>query len=140
MNTEYETSFTVYPQHTNCHSPLIFGGAFFSEMDKAAATAVRRLLYDSDKCKSSVTHKYEGTFCKPCYLGDLIFLKAEIVSTGVKSVVVQVEAWREKEKHIRADGRELVATAKFVSVTISSDESVDEKPDLLPYAPHGIKL
>lgn len=134
MNKKYETSFTVYPQHTNCRSPLIFGGAFFSELDKAAATAVKRFLYDSETCKTSVTHKYESTFHKPCYMGDLIFIQADIVSVGVKSVVVEVSANRETKS-----GLELVATAKFVFVTIAHDEDVDQKPDVLPYCPHGIK-
>lgn len=135
MKINYETSFVVYPRHVNCRSPLIFGGAFFSEMDICAATAVKRLLYKSETAKSAVTHKFEGTFFKPCYMGNLIMLRAEILSVGVKSVIVKVTADRETEV-----GKELVAEATFVFVTIENDDTVDEKPDKLPYYPHGLTL
>lgn len=114
---------------------MIFGGAFFSHLDKAAATAVNRALYDSEGCRAAVTYKFEGSFHKPCYIGDLIFITAKIVSVGKKSVVVEVEAHREK----RGD-RELVADAKFVFVSIVDATQVGHKPELLPYAQHGLKM
>lgn len=135
LNTVYETSFVVYPRHVNCRSPLIFGGAFFSEMDICAATVVKRFLYDSKTAKSAVTHKFEGTFLKPCYMGNLIFLDARITSVGVKSVVVEVKAYRDTEA-----GQELVAEANFVFVTVANDDTVEDKPDKLPYHPHGLTL
>jgi len=143
MNLIYETSFTVYPEDTNIHLPLIFGGAFFGHLDKAAAVAVRRLLYDSTTCKGAVTHKVENlTFHKPCYMGDLIFIRAEIVSLGVKSVVVDVTAHRENLPQIDQQPAELelAAAAKFVFVTIASDYNIESKPNLLPYASHGLKM
>ncbi len=39
--TTYETSFTVMPEHTNYSATTIFGGAAFSQLDLAAASAVR---------------------------------------------------------------------------------------------------
>lgn len=132
MNLQFETNFVVYPRHANCMSPMIFGGAFFSELDLAAAMCVHRLLYDSATCETAVTHKFEGTFHKPCYLGDLIFLKAEIISLGKKSVVVEVRAYREKGPE-----RELVADAKFVFVTITA-KGPENAP--LPYQPHGLTM
>lgn len=135
MNLEYETSFTVYPGDTNDSSPLIFGGAFFSHLDKAAATAVRRLLYESETCKGAVTHVFDGKYLKPCYMGDLIFIKAEIVSLGVKSVVVETKAYRE-----RLGQRELVAYANYVFVTISDHKNTVNKPDMLPYMAHGLTM
>ena len=142
MLTKYETSFTVYPTETNPMSPLIFGGAFFSQLDKAAATVVRRAIYSSDTCETSVTHKWEGTFHKPCYLGDLIHVIAEVVSMGHKSVVVEVKAKRENppEPGMSDPVLELVAEAKFVFVTVKNADDVAGKPKLLPYVNHGLTM
>lgn len=67
---------------------------------------------------------------------DLIFLEAEIVSLGKKSVVVEVKAYREKSP----GSRDLAADAKFVFVSISHDEDVVNKPEFLPYNNHGLTL
>lgn len=137
MNTTFQTSFVVYPEHTNSLQPLIFGGAFFSEMDKAAAITVHRLLYASVTCKSAVTHKVENlTFYKPCYMGDLININCKVESVGKKSVVVQVECYRElREQYI-----DLVAEAKFIFVTLERVDTIVEKFEWLPYAQHGLTL
>jgi acyl-CoA thioesterase YciA len=135
MNLKFTTSFTVYPVDANNMFPMIFGGAFFAQLDKAAATAVKRLLYDSETCKACVAHKFEGTFHKPTYVGDLIFVEAEITSLGKKSVVVEVQAFREREGE-----RELAADAKFVFVSISHVEDVGSKPEFLPYNNHGLTM
>lgn len=154
MFTTFETNFTVYPEHTNSMSPLIFGGAFFSEMDKAAANTVRRLIYQSD-CKSAVTHKFSGTFHKPCYLGDLIFLECKVTDIGKKSFVIAVKAFREfriadretiAETNTRRilvsvpveSDRELVAEGEFVFVTVKDVKDIAQKPYLLPYHVHGL--
>jgi acyl-CoA hydrolase len=134
MKREYTTSFTVYPEDANCMTPMIFGGAFFSHMDKAAAAAVRRALYSSKTCETAVTFKFNGTFHKPCYIGDFIILEAKVVSFGHKSIVVTVEAYREW-----ADSKEKVAESEYVFITIKNDEDVVNKPHTLPYANHGLK-
>lgn len=145
MNTRLTTCFTVFPEHTNSLSPLIFGGAFFAEMDKLAAIAVRRFLYSSPEgCKEAVTHKADVVFNKPSYLGDLMFLDAQIMSVGnTKSIVVNVKAHRETPRFVndQHDGeiRELIAEVNFVFVSILEEEKVAEKPNLLPYHNHGIK-
>lgn len=135
MELEFEDNFLVMPDDTNANSPMIFGGAFFSKMDLCAAKAVRRLLYSSENCSASVTHKFEGSFHRPCYLGDLIRLNGKIVELRHKAVVVDVVAHRENK-----NGLELVAEAKFVFVSITNLKNVQEKPHLLPYADHGLKL
>lgn len=124
----------VMPTDANYHSPLIFGGAFMGLMDLAAAYAVRRCLYDSETCKDAVTHKYEGTFHKPAYVGDLLVIKAVVVSLGKKSLVVEIKAYRETSKTL-----ELMAESKKVFVSVS-DTDFSLKPDLLKYAPHGITI
>lgn len=127
----YDTSFLVFPEHLNDLQPLIFGGAFFSEMDKTAAVCIRQFLKENGSvCANAVTHKFEGTFHKPCYLGDLICLYSDILSVGPKSIVVEVTA---KRNHT------LVAEAKFVFVSILDTDNLQSKPDLLPYHRHGIE-
>lgn len=118
MNTRYETSFTIMPDQCNYMFPMVFGGAFFSQLDLAAACAVNRLLHDSE-CNSAVTHKYSGTFHAAAECGDIIFVKAEIIDVRHKSVVVNVRAEREKRAK---PGRDLVATADFVFVTKKDGE------------------
>lgn len=137
MNLKFETNFTVMPRHTNYMYPMIFGGAFFAELDLCAAQCVSRLLYDSDSCKASVTHQFEGKYYKPCYAGDIVFLYAEVVEMRHKAIKVHVKAYREK----RGIGvRDFVAEASFVFISVSDVSHVQSKPDLLPYADHGLKL
>lgn len=136
MNTEFETNFTVMPEHTNYMLPLIFGGAFFSKLDLCAACCVKRFLQES-KCEAAVTHLAETKFMKPCYLGDIVFMKAEIIEARVKSITVKVTAEREKRNSLE---RDRVAEATFVFVSIEHANDISKKPDMLPYAPHGLTL
>lgn len=94
MNLEFETTFTVMPKHCNYHFPMIFGGAFFSELDICAAMCVNRLLHDSD-CDTAVTYKFEVTYHAAAESGDLIFMKAQVVELRRNAVVVEVKAHRE---------------------------------------------
>lgn len=137
MEKVFEKNFTVLPVHTNYHPPMIFGGHFLAELDLCAANCVTRALRYSQSCDSAVTHVVETKFLKPCYVGDIIFMRAEIVDLGEKSVVVTVTADREKRQTTK---RDRVGEAKFVFVTISHVEDVANCPDKLPYAPHGLVL
>lgn len=114
------------PSDCNYHYPMIFGGAFFAEMDLAAAITVSRLLQDSN-CDSAVTHKFEGEFLSAAECGDIIFLNCEIVELRKKAVVVEVIAKREKRAK---KGQDLIAKAKFVFVTKKNGE----------FCPHGLEL
>jgi acyl-CoA hydrolase len=126
MNLEFETSFAILPKHCNWMYPMIFGGAFFSELDLCAASCVNRLLHDSH-CDTAVTHKYEGTFHAAAECGDIIFLRAEVVELRHKAVVVMVQAHRERRAR---PGRDFIAEAKFVYVTIKDGE----------FHPHGLTM
>lgn len=145
LNTTLETTWTIMPSDTNYMSPLVFGGAFFSHLDLCAAQTVSRFLYPSD-CAAAVTHKASVTFMKPCYCGDIVFLRGEITGTGKKSISCRVTAQRERrylqllahqDPEWRAS-KDLVASADFVFVAVQSVESVHKKPDLLPYGYHGL--
>ena len=117
MNLELDTSFIVMPDMCNymkiADQPMIFGGAFFAEMDKAAAICVSRLLHDSE-CDSSVTHKFSGTFHKPAKCGDTIFLAAKVTELRRKGIEITVVAEREERT---SPDRDKVAEAKFVFVS-----------------------
>ena len=125
-NLTYKTSFTVMPDQTNYMYPMIFGGAFFSELDKAAACAATRAIYDSE-CDSSVTHKAEVTFHAPAECGDIIFIEANIVELRRKAIVIEVEAKREKRKSGEQDK---IANAWFVFVSRKNEE----------YHPHNLEM
>lgn len=126
MNLIFETTFTVMPKHTNYMFPMIFGGAFFSELDICAAACVSRLLHDSE-CDSAVTYKFEGTYHAAAESGDLIFMVAKVVELRRNAVVVEV--WAHREKRAKA-GKDFVAEAKFVFVTKKEGK----------YHPHGLSL
>lgn len=151
MNTKFESSFIVFPEHTNHMSPIIFGGKFMAELDLCAAKCVRRFLYDSDTADGSVTYKMDVTFKAPCYQGDLIFIEANIVNTGEKSISVNVKAFREqllcrrRSHDYRVNSKTIerveVAEANFVFISIKVDEElIQTKPYFLPYVKHGLKL
>lgn len=137
MNTIFETNFTVFPKHTNDHYPLIFGGSFASEIDICAAQTARRFLHASESCSNAVTHKWNIEFLKPTYSGDLIFLRGEVVGVGKKSIVINVVAEREKAGK---PGRDLVAKASFIFISIKDGTVLHDCPDMLPYHPHGLEL
>lgn len=126
MNLVFETNFTVMPNQTNYMAPMIFGGAFFSELDKCAACCVNRLLHDSE-CDSAVTHKYDGVFHGAAEAGDILFLRAEIVELRRNAIVVKVKAHRERRAQA---GRDHVADASFVFVSKKDKQ----------YHPHGLSL
>lgn len=134
MTTKYDSSFIVFPKHCNHMQNIIFGGHFMAEMDLAAAHCVRRALFDSE-CSEAVTHKVlDLTFHKPCYLGDLIELKAKIISAKVKSIVVSVHAYKNTKGVLDS-----VADAKFVFVSIETKD-LNLKREKLPYKNHNLQL
>jgi acyl-CoA hydrolase len=137
MNTksDTETSFIVFPEHTNHMSPIIFGGKFMAEMDLCAAKCARRALYESKVANGSVTHKANFTFLKPAYLGDLIVINSYVSEVREKSLTITTNANRETK-----DGFEKIAEATFVFVAIAMTDGVlATKPMYLPYINHGLE-
>jgi acyl-CoA hydrolase len=131
MNTKFNTSFLVLSTHTNHHIPLIFGGKFFAELDIAAYSCVRQVLYQTE-CDNAVTYKFNGEFHKPSYMGDVIYIESEITEMRHKTITVKVMAWREPPPTGKAEDsqRILVASADFVFVTMKNGE----------YVNHGLSL
>lgn len=99
--------------HCNWMYPMIFGGAFMSELDLCAASAVSRLLHDSE-CKEAVTHKAEFTFHAAAEAGDLVIMKAKIVELRHRGIGIEVKAYRERQAR---EGQDFIAEAHFVFVS-----------------------
>ena len=102
MNLTHETSFAVFPGDCNYHYPMVFGGKMLAEMDKCAATTVRRFLYDSpNEAKHALTVGVDKViFHKGAEVGDLIFLTGTVKDVGQKRISVWVKAERENNKII----------------------------------------
>ena len=98
MNLTHETSFAVFPGDCNYHYPMVFGGKMLAEMDRCAATTIRRFLYDSPTgAKYALTVGVNNmTFHKGAEVGDLIFLCGTIIKVGTKAIVCKVVAEAEK--------------------------------------------
>ena len=119
---KHSNSFVVMPTHTNYMYPLIFGGAFMSELDLCAATLVNKLVKKSETADSAVTHKADFTFYKPSFAGDVIYMEAELLELRHKAIKVRVESYREPRDE---DQRYHVATAIFVFVTRKGEAYVN---------------
>lgn len=102
MNLKHADSFSVFPADCNYHYPMIFGGKMLAEMDRTAATAARRLLYDSPTgAKHALTVNVNIDFSAGAEVGDLIFISAEIKEVGLKRIVVAVKAEKESNDPIK---------------------------------------
>lgn len=132
----FQTNFTIMPKDANYMYPMVFGGALYSEMDLCAAKCVDLFLVPSE-CKAAVTHKSKVEFMKPTYVGDTIYLYANVVSTGKKSVVVFVSAYRNRRGETNLTK---VAEGEFIFVSVANTDDVQDKPELLPYKEHGLNL
>ena len=102
MQMEYDTSFTVFPDHTNYNEPpSIFGGKMLAEMDNCAAMTARRALYDSG-CTDAITVGVDNVaFHRPAYIGEIVHLHGRVIELGKKSIRVIVECTREDKKGSR---------------------------------------
>lgn len=127
MNTVFETTFTVFPQHSNyLQPPMVFGGKVLAEMDICAAMTAKRLLYGTE-CTDAITVAVNKvTFFVGAQIGDLIFLRGEVIKLGVKSILMRVEGWRENH-----DGtRERICEGEFTFVARKNGKTY----------PHGLRL
>lgn len=125
--TEYSTSFTVFPDHTNYNDPpSIFGGKMLAEMDNAAAMACRRALYSTD-CTDAITVAVNDVvFLRPAYIGEMVHLEATVIGVGDKSLTVRVICRRED----KGGKIEMMAQSMFVFCARKQG-----KPH-----PHGLEL
>jgi acyl-CoA hydrolase len=96
MLTEAVSHFVVFGGDTNSNPPMLFGGKTYSEMDRCAAIAVRRILYSSPTgAKDYVTKTVTLEYLKPGKVGDSLRVYAKVVEAGEKSLTVDVVVERE---------------------------------------------
>jgi acyl-CoA thioesterase YciA len=128
MDLTFNTNFTIMPNQCNYQTPLVFGGALFSQMDLCAAVCATRLLRDSEsECNTAVTHKSNVTFHKPSYMGDIIFLEATITELRKKAIVIEVTVHKESRKQT---GNVFIAEGEFVFVSMKDGK----------YANHNLEM
>lgn len=88
----------VFPTDTN-HYGTIFGGRILSMMDMTAALAAIQFCNEE-----AVTASFEAVdFKKPIKQGDIVELRAKVIYTTSKSVVVKVDVYRVGKFHSRKD-------------------------------------
>lgn len=134
VHTVFETSFSVFPQDTNYLYPMLFGGKLLSEMDIASAGAARRALYNSPVSDVVTVAVKDVVFHVGAQVRDLVFLRAELVRCGRKSLEFRVTGERE---HLLTGKRELICEGTFIFVTIQLDK---EDPSRSKSIEHGLTL
>jgi acyl-CoA thioesterase YciA len=100
-----------------------------SQLDLAAATLVNKIIKQPTTnivIDNAVTHKADFEFIGPSDVGDLIHMHSYLDSVGKKSIVVNIDAFRETRT---SDEKIKVAVAKFVFVTRLGDV----------YTPHNLE-
>ena len=88
----------VFPTDTN-HYGTIFGGRILAMMDMTAALAAIQFCNEE-----AVTASFEAVdFRKPIKQGDIVELRAKVIYTTTKSVVVKINVYRVGKFHSRKD-------------------------------------
>jgi uncharacterized protein (TIGR00369 family) len=115
---------SVFPTDTNPQGTL-FGGQLVAWMDKAAGIAAMRQAR-----QTVVTAAIENiSFKVPILVGDLVELKALVVSVGRTSMVVEVEVFREGPF---GTDRELCTVGRFTMVALDEERRPTPVPPLEP--------
>ncbi len=99
----HETSFFVFPQDTNYHKDMVFGGKMLSEMDLCAAAVANKALYFSKTAKDALTVAVNVQFLKGAKVKDLVYIRGTLSKLGIKSLAISVEAYKETPNY-NSDG------------------------------------
>ena len=103
----------VMPQDANVLGTL-FGGQMVSWMDISASKAVHRFLKGSI-ADAALTRAIDAIeFKEPVHVGNWVNFEARIISTGMTSILIQIDAYKETKKVDRI----LACTAKFTFVSV----------------------
>jgi acyl-CoA thioesterase YciA len=123
----YDTSFTVFPDHTNYNNPpSIFGGKMLAEMDNCAAMTCRRAMYGTQMTDAITVAVEKVSFMRPAFVGEIVHLHGTLIGVGTKSLTVSVVC--ERESH----GGERVKMAQGAFVFVSRQNGV--------VTPHGLSM
>lgn len=118
---------SVFPTDTNPQGTL-FGGQLVAWMDKAAGIASMRQAR-----QTVVTAAIENiSFKVPIFVGDLVELKARVVSVGRTSMIVEVEVFREGPF---GTDRELCTVGRFTMVALDENRRPTPVPPLSDASP-----
>ncbi|HKK04937.1 MAG TPA: acyl-CoA thioesterase [Gammaproteobacteria bacterium] len=102
------------PADTNAAGD-IFGGWLMSQVDIAGSIAA----YQHARGRIVTVAVNSFQFIKPVFVGDLVSCYSHVVSVGHSSMVVEVEAYAQRERgHLET---ELVAQARLTYVAIDAD-------------------
>jgi acyl-CoA hydrolase len=97
-----KTSFLVMSPDCNHTNRTVFGGKVLAEIDKIAFIEVLRWLEDEESvCNDAVTYLVENVkFDCPAYIGDIVYLSAEVKEFRNKSITVEVKGrvWRAEDR------------------------------------------
>lgn len=115
---KYTTSFVVMPKHCNYLGDMIFGGELLSQMDIAAAMAVRRAMYNCEHKKAVTVRVTNVNFMVAALVGDLIQLEATVDEVTNRTLIVHVYGWREKQG---TGVREKICYGEFTFCAISDN-------------------
>ena len=108
------------PDHINNVNTL-FGGQMISWMDLAAAKVSFRFLKDTE-AQGAVTRAIDKVeFEEPVYAGEWVTMNATILSVGVSSIKIKVEAFSEGPN---TENR-LVCSAIITMVTVVKNSNGD---------------
>jgi uncharacterized protein (TIGR00369 family) len=117
----------VFPNQTN-HYGTLFGGQALALMDKAAFIVASRYAR-----RTVVTASSEQVdFHVPVRQGQLVELRARVVSTGRTSMKVEVELYSED---LLSGDRQLGTRGRFVMVALDAHGKATEVPPLAAQNP-----
>lgn len=131
----FKTNFTVFPQDTNYHPPMIFGGKMLSMMDICSANCIHRALFSSDTAKDAVTVSVNKVnFYVAAKVGDIVYLEGTIVAVSDKTLTVEVVGYRELMNGTKT---EKICDGRFQFCAIGF---TDEAQSKLVSVEHGLEL
>ena len=115
----------VMPQDANVLGTL-FGGQMVSWMDISASKAVHRFLKDTN-ADAALTRAIDAIeFKEPVHVGNWVNFEAKIISTGVSSIHIQIDAYKETKELDKL----LACTARFTFVSVKKlQDGTYEKVD-----------
>ena len=111
------------PRDTNA-SDSIFGGWIMSQIDIAGAVAA----LERAKCKIVTVAVNMIEFHEPIFIGDLISCYAEVIKTGITSIIVKVEVYA--ERHPLNKQAVKVTEAELIYVAIDENHKPRKLSDL----------
>lgn len=127
---KFSTNFLVMPADCNDQIPMIFGGKLFSELDKACDCVAKQALRHSI-CEYPVTYDWAGKFLNTAWMGEIVYIDAEIIGFHIKSIKIKVRAYKKEWDKVKKEENIItLATGEFIFISKIGKE----------YVPHGLSM